>query len=330
MSFFRRAIDLTFPDLNKTVSGLRVQCQTEVAVGPGMGRAQVRVYGLTKSDMLQLASNVRLANGKLVYRQNRLVINAGDLPISGPAEPLQQIFQGQITSAMILLSDQPNSIFEMSAYTGAYEASVMIPPRSYPGPVAAENILADLAALATPPFTFENNGCHEILGNTYLVGSIRDQMLQTIRATETFAWNALDNGILAIWPKNGFRSESTSSASTVAAPTILPTPSTPPDQIIVTAPLQIPLISPATGMVGYPTNWNLAGGLFLTTEFNFDLHLGKRCKVESELPFANGIYVMYDIAHDLESEMPDGAWYTTLHAAPWPSSDIAPATPPTP
>jgi hypothetical protein len=343
MSFFRRAVDVTFQlgvgdfgqagYTTKTISGLRVQCHTEIAVGIGMGRAQVRVYGMTKNDMLQLSSVIRLASGKLVTRFNRLLITAGDLPLSGPAQPLAKIFQGQITSAMIVLLDQPNSIFEVTAHTGSFEASEMIDPTSYAGPIAAEQVLQTLASNAN--YTFENNGCHEILTDPYFVGSIRDQMTQCIRATKTFEWNGLDNGTLAIWPKGGFRAESTSGNNTIATPTV--TPASTGNQIVVTAPLELPLISPDTGMVGYPTTWNLAGTLVVTTEFNFDLKLGRRCKIQnaidpetgqSELPFADGIYVMQSIEHDLESEMPDGAWFTTLHAIAWPAADIAP--PPTP
>ncbi len=331
MSFFRRAIDLTFQlgtgnfgqsgYTTKTVSGLRVQCHTEIATGLGMGQAQVRVYGMTKSDMLELASIIRLASGKLVTRWNRILIGAGDLPLSGPRQPLATIFQGQITSATILLADQPNSIFEVSAHVASFEASQMIDPISYKVPVAAEQVMQNLADMASPPYAFENNGCHEMLTNPYFVGSIRDQMVQCMRATSTFEWNALDGGVLALWPKGGFRAESTSGTSTLAAPTV----SEQPQQIVVTA--QIPLISPLTGMVGYPTTMDLAGILAVTTEFNFDLRVGKRCKIQSELPFANGIYVMHDIEHDLESETPDGSWFTTLRAIPWPAAQLSPEPP---
>jgi hypothetical protein len=347
MSFFRRAVDVTFQlgvgdfgqagYTTKTISGLRVQCHTEIAVGIGMARAQVRIYGMTKNDMLQLSSVIRLASGKLVTRFNRLLISAGNLPLSGPRQPLSKIFQGQITSAMIVLADQPNSIFEVSAHIGSFEASEMIDPTSYDGPTAAEQVLQTLAGKANPQYTFENNGCHEVLTDPYFVGSIRDQMTQCLRATKTFEWNGLDDGTLAIWPKGGFRAEAASGSNTTAAPTVEIHGATPPPQISVAAPLELPLISPATGMVGYPTTWNLAGTLVVTTEFNFDLKVGRRCKIQnaidpetgqSELPFADGIYVMHVIEHDLESEMPDGAWFTTLHAIPWPAADIAP--PPTP
>jgi hypothetical protein len=309
MTYVRRAIDLTFR-LGKgtfgqssfdqvTVSGLRVQVSIQNAGGPSMGQATVRVHGLTRSMMNDLAQVIRLANGSVTMRFNQIIIAAGDYGTN-----LTKIFQGQITLAPIQMAGAPDAVLELAAYAGAFEQVQMIPPSSYSVPVDAAQVLANLAAQASPPYAFENNGASAILDAPYFSGSLREQMYACVQQAH-FEWNSLDDGVLAIWPKGGFRSGSAD----------IP-------QIVVTAPALAPLISPATGMRGYPTNWNL--GVAITTLFNPKLRIGKLCQVQSSLPFANGTFVMFDISHEIESEMPEGQWSTSFHGVPT-SSDLYPA-----
>jgi len=311
MTYTRRAIDLTFR-LGKgtfgqssydqvTVSSLRVQVNIQNAGGPSMGQATVRVHGLTASMMNELAQVMRLASGRVVNRWNQITVTAGDF-----GTELTQVFQGQITLAPIQMSGAPDAVLELAAHAGAFEQVQMIAPTSYPGSVDAAQILASLAAQANPAYAFENNGASQILESPYFSGSLREQMYACVQQAD-FEWNSLDNGVLAIWPKGGSR--------TGGAPV---TPGV--ETIVVTAPRSIPIISAATGMRGYPTNWNL--GVAVTTLFNPQLRIGKLCQVQSSLPFANGTFVMFDIAHELESEMPEGQWSTSLHGAPL--SDLYP------
>jgi hypothetical protein len=312
VTYVRRAIDLTFR-LGKgtfgqtsyeqvTVSGLRVQVSIQNAGGPSMGQATVRVHGLTLSMMNELAQVMRLASGAIVIRFNQITISAGDY-----GTKLPQIFQGNISLAPIQMGGAPDAVLELAAYAGAFEQAQMIPATSYPGPVDAAQVLSTMAAQAVPPYAFENNGASCILDAPYFWGSLREQMYSCVRQAK-FEWNALDNGVLAIWPKGGSR--------------FIETPLPASDVITVTAPASIPIISPDTGMAGYPTNWNL--GVAVTTVFNPNLRIGKRCQVQSQLPFANGIYTMWDISHEIESEMPNGQWTTSFHGVPA-NSDLYPA-----
>jgi hypothetical protein len=312
VTYVRRAIELTFR-LGKgtfgqtsydqvTVSGLRVQASIQNAGGPSMGVATVRVHGLTLSMMNELAQIMRLASGSIVVRFNQLIIAAGDY-----GSNLTQIFQGQITLAPIQMGGAPDAVLELAAHAGAFEQVLMIPPTSYPGLVDAAQVLATMAAQGD--YAFENNGASAILDRPYFWGSLREQIYSCVRQAK-FEWNSLDNGVLAIWPKGGSR----------AVETPLPASQT----IVVSAPPPIPLISPATGMIGYPTNWNL--GVAVNTTFDPRLRIGGKCQVQSQLAFANGIFVMFDISHELESEMPNGQWSTSFHGAPV-NSDLYPPEP---
>lgn len=313
-SFYaRRAIDLTFQlglgdfglDAMNTVkvSGLRVQVSMQNAGGPSMGHATVRVHGLTKSMMNRLAFVMRTADGKIMNRWNKLIIEAGDYGTS-----LTQIFNGQIVAAPIQLGSAPDSVLEVVAYNGYFEAVTPVSPTSSDTPVDLAQLLGTMAAQASPPYKFENNGVSAMVPKAYYDGSLRDQMYACVRDIPC-QWNGLENGVLAIWPNGSYRTgETTTSAATTAVP------SGQLEAINVVAGPAPPLVSTETGMIGYPTNWNL--GVAVRTLFNPKLLLGKTCEVVSDLPFANGEFIMFDIGHELDTEMPGSQWETSFHGLP--------------
>ena len=295
MTFLKRKIDLTFRLGKNTegnrfqfagtdytevkVTGHRVQVNIANAGGVSMGTATIRVFGLTPSVMNDLAQVMRLSEDAIVLRWNQVVVEAGD-DVNG----MSQIFQGQINLAPINMNSAPETDILFSAVAGLYEAVKQLPPSSYPKSADAAVIMQNLAAESDPPLNFENNGVSVILATPYFQGSLRDQMKRCAEAAN-INWT-VDNSTLVIWPKGGFRETS-----------------------------PIPLISPTTGMVGYPTNYQL--GVAVKTLFNPSLQNGKICQVQSSLPFANGKFIMFEIGHDLESEMPGGSWFTNFKGSPF-------------
>jgi hypothetical protein len=167
----------------------------------------------------------------------------------------------------------------INANAGLFESIKPVPPSSYPGAVDAAVVMSTLARKAG--YAFENNGVSVMLSTPYLQGSLWDQMARCADAAN-INWT-IDLGTLAIWPKGGSRAGS------------------------------MPVISSKTGMVGYPTNWGY--GIGVRTSFSSQLQIGKSCEVQSILPFANGKFTMFDIEHDLESETPNGSWFTQFHGS---------------
>ena len=287
MSFVRRKIDLSFQlgrgnfgeDGEDTVevSGLRVSMQTSNTSGPGMGHANLRVYGLTLSVMNQLSRYLRLADGHVVTRFNNISIKAGD-----EGKILPTIFRGLMKLSAIQPSSMPDVCLQVAAIAGGFESVEMIPPTSIPNPTDVATLLAGLAEQAG--LGFENNGVSVMLPPMYLRGSIRNQMLTAVEAAR-INWT-IENDVIAIWPKNGSRGG------------------------------EIALISPDTGMVGYPTN-NEGYLLAVTTLFNPQLRLGNTVQVKSGLPYANGMFEIRKVSHELESEIPGGRWFTTVTASPF-------------
>ena len=94
----------------------------------------------------------------------------------------------------------------------------------------------------------------------------------------------VDDGVLAIWPPGGARSGS------------------------------IPLISPQTGMVGYPTMNNI--GPVVKTLYNPGIKFGSTVKIESRVRPACGIWQVTQLEHALESEVESGEWFSHLETKP--------------
>jgi len=294
MSFVQRKINLTFKlgrDTNGaqytftegnfdtvTVSGLRIQATIANAGTPSMGQASVIVHGLTPSLMNQLSTVSRLNGGQVTTRFYQMVIDAGD-DVAG----MSTIFQGQVSLAQVDMNGAPDSALHITAHAGLFEAVKSAAPLSYPGSADVAVVMQNLAT--QNGYAFENSGVVAKLSTPYFPGSPRQQMEACANAAN-INWT-LDNGICAIWPKGGSRGGA------------------------------IPLISPGTGNIGYPTNSGLGGSIRIATLFNPQLRIGATCQVQSSLPFANGKFVMFEVAHDLESETPNGQWQTSFTGSPF-------------
>lgn len=194
---------------------------------------------------------------------------------------MSSIFQGQIMLTPIDLNGAPDVAFTIVAVAGAFESVKSASPSSYPGSADAAIILQNLAT--QNGYAFENNGVSVMLATPYFSGSPLQQMQECAQAANINM--VIDDGTLAIWPKGGSRGGS------------------------------VPLVSSATGMYGYPCNNGL--GVMVKTIFNPQLQIGRTVQVQSILPFANGQFTMFDVAHELESETPNGQWFTQFHGSPF-------------
>jgi hypothetical protein len=172
-------------------------------------------------------------------------------------------------------------VLNVYAQSAAIAAVKPAPTLSFPEPVDAALIMETLAK--TMGFSFENNGVSAMLNKgAYFHGSALDQVKDCAVAADINY--TVDRGTLSIWPRNGYRKRT---------------------------PVKI---SRETGMVGYPSFSSM--GLTLTTLFNPDLEAGGRVEVVSDLPVACGIWIVFRVSHSIESETPDGAWFTQVECYP--------------
>lgn len=208
-----------------------------------------------------------------VYK-NSVLVEAGDAD-SGMAT----VFIGTITNAWADFQAAPDVAFHVEAHTGLLENVTPAKPSSYTGATSVATIMSSLATQMG--LTFENGGVTTVLANPYFYGSPRAQALACARAANC-EW-IIDDGVLAIWPKGSARNG------------------------------EAPLISPGTGMRGYPAY--TSKGIAVETLYNPSVGYGKNIVVQSSLTPANGTWVTYSLDHDLESMVFDGQWFTRIEAA---------------
>lgn len=222
-----------------------------------------------------LAQLSALNKAVMMVRKNKIIVTAG------VAGNMGKIFEGQIAVGQIDMSDPPDSSLVILAYSGLLEALAAAPPTSYPQSADVATIMGYLADQMG--LQFENNLPVPILLSTpYFPGTLRDQAMRCADAAG-INW-LIDNGILAIWPRYGSRNG------------------------------QFPLISPKTGMIGYPAYSEM--GISVVTMFNPFLKLGETVVVKSSLGYANGKWIMFNLQHNLESELPGGEWFTKFTGFP--------------
>lgn len=279
MSFAQRVINPTF-SLGKgqfgnsgantsTLSGLRISAKVIKAGPPAMSTLQLDVYGM-KLDMMNQLSTLGMA--VQLQRRNTVTVEAGDA-----GGKLTKVFQGTIYNAWLDPEGAPDTVFRVEAQAGLIEAVSTSESTSYPNGPDVAVVMKTLAGKMG--LAFENNGVSVHLPpGSYFYGSPRSQALQAAQAANIES--VIDNGVLAIWPKNQARKGA------------------------------VPLINKDTGMRGYPTY--TSSGLRVVCLFNPAIIFGGQVKVESLLKPATNTWNVFRIDHDLDANVPGGRWFSTV------------------
>lgn len=209
-------------------------------------------------------------------RSNTITISAGD---EGGA--LSQVFEGTIQEANHDFGGSPETCLAIQAYAGMRDKLRPVPAVSYRGGVDVALVLRDIASRAG--MTFANNGVSVILTDPNFPGTALDQI--NAACEHAHIEHDISNNQLTIWPMGGSRGG------------------------------QVALISPETGMQGYP----MVGGnnyLRISTLFNPSLARGSQVRIDSQIPQARGLWTIYLLSHALESETPGGNWFTSFECYP--------------
>jgi hypothetical protein len=282
MTFARKRIDLTFSlgtgtfgnsGANTiTVTGLRVHAELKATGGDAMPNLALKVFGLPQDMMNQLTSIGFINSG---MRNNSIIVAAGD---DGSA--LTTVFSGTIWQAWADYDQIPEVCLNVTANGGGLASLKPVGALSFRGTADVASIMQGIAQ--TMGLGFENNGVNVKLQNPYFPGTALAQMRACARAANIYA--QIDRGVLAIWPKSGYRGS------------------------------DVPIISAETGMIGYPKF--SSSGIQVATLFNPALKNGGRAQVQSSITAACGIWTTVQVAHSLDSETPNGHWFSTFLAVP--------------
>lgn len=205
-------------------------------------------------------------------RNNTITVEAGT-----DDDGLAVVYQGTIAEGWMDPNGMPDVAFVIMARTNGMAAFKPMPPTSYKGSV--EIALAFQGFATQLGLRFENSGVSGVIANPYFHGELREQIRQ-LAETAHCAWT-IDSNTLAVWVRDGSRSGD-----------------------------QIPIIAADTGMVGSPVRTQ--DGFTVKSLFNPSIQYGSSILVESLVTQANGIWAVFSLVHDLESEVPGGKWFTTI------------------
>lgn len=290
-----------------TLSGYRVRCLIEsTGLESGMACA-LRMEGLAQPLLNRLSL---MQAGMVAQTRNTVTIFAGDGAQQG-SSAMPVVFSGGVVEAFVDYANSPDVAFEVRALSGALPAALPAAPTSFGGDVPVATVMQGLAAMAG--LTFANYGVQTLLrGGVYYKGSVAEQVDSCARAARISY--QIGVGVLAIWPAG----------------------------MAVQANGQAHDISVATGLVGYPSYSQY--GVAFQSVFNPSIRfrdtvsvqmgvsaqattgLTGRSGVASSQPAgstqvggialpASGLWVVQRVRHDLQTEQPDGPWFTTVEAA---------------
>jgi len=191
----------------------------------------------------------------------------------------QPIFYGSITSCFIDHNQMPDAPLIISSFATGYEHSLATPPFSIEGVANVADIIISIAK--SIDYAVVNNGVSSQIENPYFTGDPIEQINECAKV----AGINIDYRIktIYIWPINGVIDE------------------------------KIPLISPETGLIGYPTFTQI--GITFQCTYSDLIVRGRKIQLETSLPNGSGVYTVQSASHHLSSWTEGGPWTTVIWAS---------------
>jgi len=211
----------------------------------------------------------------LQWKPKLLIPNTVEVfAIDGNAESL--VFAGNIINAWGNYHAMPDVFLEIQAQAAYWARLKPIPPKSFKGNIdvaTAMKLLADDMGMS-----FEPNNVSVQLRDVYLPGTALDQAKELARMANIDMY--IDDNTLALTNQYEPRNR------------------------------KVPLISPDTGMVGYPTFDGI--GINTNILYNPAIIFGGPILVDTDVVPARGPWVVSSVAHRLDAETPHGAWFSSV------------------
>lgn len=199
--------------------------------------------------------------------KNSITVEAGDV-----GSDATLVFAGDIINAFVDANAMPQVCFRVYAAPGRYYAMKPATALSIQGSADAAGLMQNLASQME--FGFENAGVNVRLSNPYFSGSLWTQAL-SIAKNGGFDM-AVDRGTMVIVPADKTRDGTF-------------------------------LISPQTGMAGYPS-FNQAN-VVVTALFNPAVKYLGEIEIQSDLTAACGKWKVNRLEYQLEALVPNGRWF---------------------
>ncbi len=280
-SFTKKIIEIrftlstgTFGEGNtKIVRGLKCDISIDKPGLPAKNTAKGTIFGMRQQDAEKLTT---LAYRPLTIGRHLVEIFAGD-----DEGGLHLAYRGDITQAWGDYNKQPDVNFFFEAMTGFFNSVEPFPPFSGQGAQGVGGICSNLAGAMG--LSFRNEGVESAITDPYMKGTARQQAEQI--ANDSGIDMFLDDGDMVIVPKGQPFGEKNLA----------------------------PLISPRTGMEGYPQF--SANGLTVKSLYNPAIRVGFWIVVDSDIDKASGTFRATSLKHQLSSENPQGKWSSIVEVS---------------
>jgi hypothetical protein len=189
------------------------------------------------------------------------------------------VFIGQMITSGPDYKEIPAASFKLTARVLGYESLSPAPSASYTGATSVATIVGTLASQMG--YAFENNNVSVTLTNPYFSGTLAEQLRAVRQQAGIDVYT--EGNVIAICPKGTPRQ------------------------------LQAFVLSPTSGIDGYPVLDYQRGFVNAVAVFNPGFRFGGPVTVQgSDVPPANGSWVIGTLSHTLESLMPSGKWFSSM------------------
>lgn len=270
-------------DFNQIRStGLRVLVNILNGNGAISPTANIQIYGLALDKMNKL---MRIQWNTMQAILNTILIEAGD-----EGEQLSRVYEGNITFAKINTANAPNVFLDIDSQSSIVEKLRPAEPITFDSDMDAAEMIR-IIAVDYMGYKFENNGASLIIpdGGTYEKTYM--DMVQKIAQDADFDLY-IEQDLISICPRGVARK------------------------------LKIPILSPDSGLVTYPTP-DIRGVSFKCF-YNPDVKFGGIVRIaDSLIDVCNNDWRIYGTRVILEANQPEGAWFIECNASWRDSKDVA-------
>lgn len=208
--------------------------------------------------------------------RDNIMVEAGD-----QGEDLVMVFKGGIVEAYPDYAEAPNVSLIIEAQTAVLEAMTPSDAESYEGTHDVINIMGNVCKRIG--YTLEDNGVKQPLENVYLCNTDISKIKWLAEAANLDLY--VESGNIAVTRKGEPRK------------------------------LKIPVISPDSGMIGYPVPTSV--GVQFKCFFDPIIRFGGIVRVkDSIIERCNGDWITYGVRVTLETETESGRWFMDVAAYP--------------
>ncbi|MDG6346404.1 baseplate hub protein [Glaesserella parasuis] len=266
---------LNFDDKNNTIVAENLRVSATIQSGNGAIQPNAKIM------IYGLSQNVMNRIAKISWNIKQEKLNSIKLEASSDGgQTYTTVYFGTITFAYPNYGSAPEVILTVDSVTAMNHQILPAKPLSFKGEVDVASAISEICK--SMDMRFENSGVTAKVSNPYLPQTALDQIKKLCEAVDATMVVELDT--IAIAPRGKPRK------------------------------IKVPIISPQTGLIGYPTP-TLQG---ISLQCLFDPLIKHNGQIEvrnSLIESTNGQWRIYGLTHYLESEIAGGRWFSAIDAS---------------